>query len=71
MTLVFYGTFRAVCCTLHHLNCYQVNSEEGNPSDKDPLVHSAFILATWLGGFTLVYTLGVVQNAYKENKTKL
>ena len=26
------------------------------------------ILATWLGGFTLVFTTGVVQNLYKEKK---
>ena len=28
-----------------------------------------FILAAWLGGFTLVYTPGVVQNSYKGKKT--
>ena len=27
-----------------------------------------FILAAWLGGFTLVYTPGVIQNSYKERK---
>ena len=30
------------------------------------LYMAAFILATRLGGFTLVYTTGVVQNSYKE-----
>ena len=30
------------------------------------LIRAAFILATWLGGFTLVYTTGVVQNLHKE-----
>ena len=32
------------------------------------LIRAAFILATWLGGFTLVFTTGVVQNLYKEKK---
>ena len=26
------------------------------------------ILAAWLGGFTLVYTSGVIQNSYKGEK---
>ena len=30
----------------------------------------AFILAAWLGGFTLVYTPGVVQNSYKVKQNK-
>ena len=31
-------------------------------------IRAAFILATWLGDFTLVYTTCVVQNLYKEKK---
>ena len=30
------------------------------------LFRAAFILATWLGGFTLIYTTGVVQNLKKN-----
>lgn len=34
------------------------------------LFQAASILAAWLGGFTFVYTPGVVQNSYKEKKNK-